>query len=193
MARNIEFIPEEKIEKALGVFWEKGYMATSLADLVDAMEINRSSLYNSFKDKHNLFKVCLRTYEKMAELDFRATIDNMAFSSLEKVESIIDRVVQITVESNNSCLGITSSFELASNDREVQCLLKEGNDRTVGLIRSLIADAMECGEVKDSRNAEVMAHFVFSSFSGMRQSYIIYRDKELIRRLAGELKEYLRA
>lgn len=48
MARDKDFIPEEKIAKALDVFWEKGYNATSMQDLVEAMQINRSSLYNSF-------------------------------------------------------------------------------------------------------------------------------------------------
>ena len=56
MARCVEFNEVEKIEKAMNVFWEKGYNATSMQDLVDAMQINRSSLYNTIGDKHDIWE-----------------------------------------------------------------------------------------------------------------------------------------
>ena len=62
MARSVEFNECEIIEKAMNVFWEKGYHATSMQDLVDAMQINRSSLYNTIGDKHCLFMKCVSSY-----------------------------------------------------------------------------------------------------------------------------------
>jgi len=47
MARNVEFNEATAIQKAMEVFWKKGYNATSLRDLTDAMQINSSSLYNT--------------------------------------------------------------------------------------------------------------------------------------------------
>ncbi|WP_449398631.1 TetR/AcrR family transcriptional regulator [Chryseobacterium wanjuense] len=62
MARNIEFNEEVAIQKAMEVFWEKGYYATSMRDLTDAMKINSSSLYNTIGDKHQLFLKCIDHY-----------------------------------------------------------------------------------------------------------------------------------
>ena len=59
MARNVEFNEENAIQKAMEVFWEKGFNGASLRDLTDAMKINSSSLYNTTGDKQELFVRCV--------------------------------------------------------------------------------------------------------------------------------------
>lgn len=59
MARPIEFDRPKTVNCALALFWRKGYQATSLADLLAAMTISRSSFYAAFTDKRSLFIECL--------------------------------------------------------------------------------------------------------------------------------------
>jgi TetR/AcrR family transcriptional regulator, transcriptional repressor for nem operon len=59
MARPIEFDRPKAVNRALAMFWRKGYQATSLADLLTAMGIARSSFYAAFTDKRSLFIECL--------------------------------------------------------------------------------------------------------------------------------------
>ena len=59
MARPIEFDRPKTVNRALALFWRKGYQATSLADLLAAMTISRSSFYAAFTDKRSLFIECL--------------------------------------------------------------------------------------------------------------------------------------
>ncbi len=59
MARTIEFDRPKTVNRALALFWRKGYQATSLADLLAAMAISRSSFYAAFTDKRSLFIECL--------------------------------------------------------------------------------------------------------------------------------------
>ena len=59
MARPIEFDRPKAVNRALALFWRKGYQATSLADLLAAMDISRSSFYAAFTDKRSLFIECL--------------------------------------------------------------------------------------------------------------------------------------
>ncbi len=192
MARNIEFIPEEKIEKAMQVFWCKGYTAASLADLTEAMQLNKSSLYNSFGDKHTLFKECLKNYGKLTEKDYAAAIDK-GINAISKLDNVIDTIVSLSTERPNSCLGVKTSFELASDDKEVHDLIKVGNDRTIGRIRCLMEQAQSEGDIRTERNVDTMAHFLFNSFSGLRQSFIIYEDAQLVLKMGNELKVFLRA
>jgi len=56
------FDPEEALDRALKVFWRKGYEGTSLSDLTRAMGINRPSLYATFGDKQALFFKVLDRY-----------------------------------------------------------------------------------------------------------------------------------
>lgn len=65
---------DEATDKATEVFWKKGYEATSMADLIEAMQINKGSLYNAFGSKKELFDRALVRYNqknraaKIAEL-----------------------------------------------------------------------------------------------------------------------------
>ncbi len=191
MARSIEFVPEEKVAKAMGVFWKKGYTAASLSDLTRAMKINKSSLYNSIGDKHTLFKACLLAYGKLVEQDYTAAIQKGG-SPLQQLDNIINKIVEITIERENSCMGVKTSFELASEDEEINAVVRSGNDKTINLIRSLVKAAQTSGLINPERDAEVMAHFIFNAFPGLRQSYILYKNKNLVKKMGNELKAYLR-
>ena len=60
MARPKEFNPETALDKAIELFWRKGYEATSIEDLVASMDINRGSLYETFGDKQKLYASVLQ-------------------------------------------------------------------------------------------------------------------------------------
>lgn len=62
MARRREFEPVEALDKAMELFWRRGYQATSVQNLVDHLGINRQSLYDMFGDKHELFLATLDRY-----------------------------------------------------------------------------------------------------------------------------------
>ena len=59
MARAPEFDRDRALNRALALFWRKGYQATSLADLLGAMDIARSSFYAAFTDKRTLYIACM--------------------------------------------------------------------------------------------------------------------------------------
>src|SRR5947199_10530244 len=62
MARPKEFDPETALDKAIELFWRKGYEATSIEDLVASMDINGGSLYETLGDKQKLFLACVDRY-----------------------------------------------------------------------------------------------------------------------------------
>ena len=62
MARPREFDVDQALDRATEVFWARGYEATSVQDLVDALGVNRASLYATFGDKEQLFGAVLERY-----------------------------------------------------------------------------------------------------------------------------------
>jgi len=67
MARPIEFNRDKALDRALLLFWAKGYQATSLQDLLSALGISRSSLYAAFGDKRALFLECLDLFAQRTQ------------------------------------------------------------------------------------------------------------------------------
>jgi AcrR family transcriptional regulator len=64
MARPREFDVDEALDRATEVFWARGYEATSVQDLVDALGVNRASLYATFGDKAQLFSAVIDRYRE---------------------------------------------------------------------------------------------------------------------------------
>lgn len=64
MVRIREFDPNEALEAAMETFWELGYQATSIDDLVHATGVSRYGLYTAFGNKHQLFQAALGSYRK---------------------------------------------------------------------------------------------------------------------------------
>jgi TetR/AcrR family transcriptional regulator, transcriptional repressor for nem operon len=64
MAGVLEFDRSAALDKALVLFWRKGYQAASLSELLEAMDIGRSSFYATFVDKRSLYLECLELFAK---------------------------------------------------------------------------------------------------------------------------------
>src|SRR2546427_1094856 len=88
------FDPDTALERAMHVFWRKGYEGASLSDLTKAMRINRPSLYGAFGDKEALFRKVLDRYikgpacyvqEALTEPTARAFAERLLLSAAEKM------------------------------------------------------------------------------------------------------------
>ncbi|WAC10566.1 TetR/AcrR family transcriptional regulator [Dyadobacter pollutisoli] len=183
MARNKAFEPEEKLEKARDLFWQKGYNATSMQDLVETMELNRGSIYDTYGDKHTLFLQCLRSYTDSTFEDYQRTVEE-AKSPIKAVEKIIKRAALRTIAEGKTCMGVKSAFELASVDEEVHAILKENTTNMVAVLKELLKKAQKAGEINSKRDPAMLANFIVSNFTGFWQSYLVYGDPELLQQQA---------
>ena len=117
MPRPRAFNTSQALEDAMGVFWEKGYDATSMQDLVDAMGMHRGSIYNVFTDKRTLFLQVLDQY--METYWFKRLRDDTTDRPLhnvlaEIVEDILRR--DPTPPRPAGCLVTNTACELALRD-----------------------------------------------------------------------------
>lgn len=186
MARNKAFEPEERLEKAKGLFWQKGYNATSMQDLVETMGLNRGSIYDTYGDKHSLFLQCLRSYTEHIFEDYQQTAAE-AKSPMKAIEKIIKKAAQRTIDEGKTCMGVKSTFELASVDDEVHAILRDNTTNIVAVLKDLVKKAQKLGEINAKRDPAMLANFLVSNFTGFWQFYLVYGDGELVK----EQAEYL--
>jgi TetR/AcrR family transcriptional regulator, transcriptional repressor for nem operon len=183
MARCVEFNEVEKIEKAMNVFWEKGYNATSMQDLVDAMQINRSSLYNTIGDKHQLFMKCISNYFDNAMLEVKEKVAKHTSAKEALIKLITDKADWI-VSCDKGCLGMKTIFEIAPDDCTVRNLMSKNNDVFIDFLAITVQKAMDDGEMDNTEDAALMAEYIATSFTGWKQSYILHQNPIKIKKMS---------
>jgi len=183
MARNVEFNEEEAIQKAMEVFWEKGYNGTSLRDLTDAMKINSSSLYNTIGDKQELFVRCVKHYTDIRKKDLQQRAASGG-SPLAILVNYINDAVTAIIDGTNSCMAIKSTFEVATTDKRVKDILKADSDNNYQFIRTLITKAIKENEIPKGEDAELLADYFISVWTGWYELYILHKDPVKIRKMA---------
>lgn len=183
MARNIEFNEELAIQKAMEVFWKKGYSGASMRDLTDAMQINSSSLYNSIGDKRELFVRCIRNYtgSRMAETKAHAF---KIKSPLKAIVAFINDSVNTILYNSNSCLAIKTTFELAATDKDIQTILKNDSDFTHAFLLDLVQKAMAAREISPEEDAGMITEYILNAFTGWYESYILHQNASKIKNMA---------
>jgi TetR/AcrR family transcriptional regulator, transcriptional repressor for nem operon len=168
VARQKEFEPDVALDSAMRLFWEKGYEATSVQDLVDTTGVGRRSLYDTFGDKHALFMRCLARY---TELQDRATegIDGAAGGGREGVRILFASAVSQEAQ-GKGCLLVNSATEVAPHDSEAQQWI----DRRLNGVRRLLLDLVRRGRqdetIANRTDPEVLANLLFSAWLGLRVS-----------------------
>lgn len=186
MARTVEFNECEIIDKAMNVFWEKGYQATSMQDLVDAMQINRSSIYNTFGDKHQLFMKCISSYFDNAMLEIKEKVAKQSSAKQALINIITDKAAWI-VDCEKGCLGIKTVFEIAPEDNEVRKQMSKNNEIFLQFLAEVVQKAIDDKELDGSEDATLIAEYIMTSFTGWKQSYILDRNPIRIKKMS----EYL--
>jgi TetR/AcrR family transcriptional repressor of nem operon len=149
MARPREFDMEKALDAAMSAFWTCGYDATSMADLMEAMDLRKGSIYKAFADKHDLFMQALTRY-----LDGMYDTMRQGFESAESpVEGLrvwLSYVSQICQgeDIHRGCLALNAAVELGPHDEAVAGLLKRHFARVSRLLTQIIERGQQADEFR---------------------------------------------
>ncbi|TPQ26752.1 TetR family transcriptional regulator [Bradyrhizobium guangdongense] len=133
------FDMDAAVERAMGVFWSRGYHATALPDLLRATKLSRGSLYAAFGDKHSLFLRALDRYIADAMARMNIELDPRR-EPIEGLRVYLAGYVERTSGANGrrGCLLVATAMELAGRDAEV-------GRRVAGFFKAMearVADAL---------------------------------------------------
>ncbi|MGN8057658.1 TetR/AcrR family transcriptional regulator [Pedobacter sp. 22163] len=192
MPRNKEFVYEEKLKAARDLFWKKGYQATTMNDLVDTLGINRSSIYDSFGNKHSLFLKCLHDYIEEKEKSYHASASR-GKSPLDSAITIIKDVVKTILIDTKTCLAINSTFELSRIDDEVNQMLRQQANNSLKLFEDLFIAAQQKGELNAEKDPKMLAYFVVVNFASLWNNDLLFNDKKRLYQLTDFLIDVIKA
>jgi TetR/AcrR family transcriptional repressor of nem operon len=164
MARPREFDEDQVKEAMMNVFWDKGYEATSMQDLVKATGLLKGSLYGAFGDKQAIYLIALKHYDRTR---IQAGIDMLGGkgSGREKVMHLFELVIESakTGVFAGGCLLCNASVEMATVDKAVGSSVKKTLQRLQSAICNAIAE-----EVDNPAKSESLAGFIICTYMGCR-------------------------
>ena len=169
MPRTKQFDEKEVLNKAMELFWEKGFHATSMQDLVSHLGINRASLYDTFGGKDALFEAAFALYRKTSSGTLEALFE-AATSVKEGFEKLFEKAIEesITDTCRKGCFVVNTTTELVpANDKILQEIL-QNNTNAENLFTGFVQKGIQTGELGSDKNANEIGLMLFALFSGMR-------------------------
>ena len=120
MARPRQFDEEQVRESLMNVFWEKGYEATSMQDLVEVTGLLKGSLYGAFGDKQQLYQIALNHYDS-TRIQLGIDMLKGEGNALDKISNLFNSVIEAAGSGlfSGGCLLCNASIEMAPVDERV--------------------------------------------------------------------------
>ena len=167
MGRPYEFDREKTLSRAMDVFWEKGYKATSIEDLVNRMGIKRGSIYNTFGDKHSLFIAAVEHYGDAVTSEMIKVLESEG-PPLENIHKFFDTLVNSPRDRKmRGCLISNTVVELAPHDEKVAGVVKGIMAKIQSAFLKCLNRAVEVGELPEDTDTVVLSHFLATSTHGL--------------------------
>ena len=186
MARPREFDRGQVVDRAVEVFWRKGFEATSIRDLVEATGLNRGSLYNTFGDKAGLFEAALERYMAGAPTQYVVAAADSG-PPRQVIGEFFARLVDLGAsdKERRGCLMTNTAAELAARDERVAAQVAEAMQGLEDALFRLIERGQETGEIAPWRDPRALARFLVAAAQGLHISAKLNGDRAALEAIAG--------
>ena len=168
MARTRQFDERSALMAATLEFWEKGYEGTSMQDLEDAMGLTRTSIYNAFGNKRQLFERVLACYQESVLVALFVEMDG-APDIREGVRRLLNAVLAIHFDEDNpgGCLVVLSVLESEQHDEHSRAMLEQAMQELKRALQSRLSKAKRAGELAKELDVAAMATTIAATMAGM--------------------------
>ncbi|MET7361277.1 TetR/AcrR family transcriptional regulator [Streptomyces sp. NPDC005562] len=189
MARPRSFDEERALDAAMHAFWANGYEATSTQDLCEATGLGRSSIYNTFTSKHDLFRRALTRYMETMNASQLALLEDTGLAAVDRVRALLDRIIDGEFEHRENghsmgCLTVNTTVELAGRDPEAARMLERDLAARLTVLRATIRSGQRDGDITSARGADTLAQFVNAVIGGMRVAAQGGADRDTLQGIA---------
>lgn len=169
MPKTKQFNREKVLEVASSIFHQKGYNGTSIDEILKATGLSRSSLYDSFKDKHSLYLQSLEFY-KNREQEFYQTVNEKKLSGLQKIEQLFNGVVTHLIEhpEDNGCLMVNAAAEMSKKCEKTAQVVCNNKEDVQELFTMWLTEAINDRSLKLQKEPKNYGPFLFNALCGLK-------------------------
>ncbi len=161
------FDRSEVLGRAMDLFWNQGYEATGMAQLVEHLGIGRQSLYNEFGDKRGLFLAALRAYADTTQGEITEVL-NRPGSPLESVRALCQMwIAMAEADECSGCLLANTAAEFGRKDQEIHDVVEAAHRRAEDLFCGTFQRAIDAGELAPNVSPRDLARLFMSAGAGV--------------------------
>jgi TetR/AcrR family transcriptional regulator, copper-responsive repressor len=182
MGRPKNFNRKGVLEKALPVFWKRGFADTSLHELEVATGVNKSGLYSEFKDKEDLFMQSLQYYLESLEKKGLLTAEPLGWNNIQRFL----KMGPCSMEGQKGCFAVSSMREFAILPPEAVDIISRSRNK----LKQLIARNIEVEHPK--MDAGSLADLVLTFFTGLSMEHSLTSSRRSIVRKIDDLMSIVR-
>ncbi|WP_194205763.1 TetR/AcrR family transcriptional regulator [Superficieibacter sp. 1612_C1] len=163
------FDRDAALDKAMTLFWEHGYEATSLADLVEATGAKAPTLYAEFINKEGLFRAVLDRYISRFAARHEAALFNEEKSVEQSLQDYFTAVATCftSKETPAGCFMINTSATLAASSKEIARTLKTRHAQQEQTLCKFLLSRQQRGELPAQKDVQALAQFLNCILQGM--------------------------
>ena len=168
MPRRIDFNEDGALEAAMLLFWEKGYEATSMQALEQAMELNRTSIYNTFGNKRSLFQQALQRYLAVVLHKFITVLEE-SVSAKEAMKGVLYEVIHLHFCKANpgGCMVVLSLLESNQHDKNTNAMLDSALKQLNEAIIKRLQQGVEDGDLPGNFDCRIVGSEITALITGM--------------------------
>src|ERR1700726_3597538 len=167
MGRPRSFAENEALEAAMRVFWEKGYEGATLADLTQAMGINRSSMYATFGDKQALFRMAIARYAEGPAAYVREALKQPTVRAV--VETLLRGALELLTDPSHprGCLSVQGALACGSHAEPVKQAMIEWRRHGESDIQKRLQRARREGDLAKDLDSGDLARYISTVLTGL--------------------------
>jgi AcrR family transcriptional regulator len=167
MARHKNFNREEKLVEAMTLFWQKGFAATSVNELVESLKINRFSLYQTYTDKASLYREALEYYLNHISLP---AVDRLksAEADLDTLKQFLRHFADIQREQEYGCFLQNAILERFHCDEQVCHAGNEAFTALESAFFQVLSQEQRRGRFDPLADIHKLSRFLVAQLQGIR-------------------------
>ncbi len=169
MSRTPEYDRRVVVDRAMAVFWTRGYSQTSIGHLVKATGLKPGSLYAAFGSKKGVFLEVLDEYNRSFVREIRELARSRS-SKIDAIRGILRRIVDdsVTGKDRRGCLAVNALLEMAEHEPDVARRIDAHNRAVRDGFSGLIRAAQARNELPATKDADAMAAFLVNNIWGLK-------------------------
>lgn len=184
MARPKEFDQDKALHKAIHLFSQQGFAATSTDELMRVMDVGRQSMYDTFGDKRALFLNALKTYVTESVDTIHNALEEPGPALTAVRNALAGFAERRDLSSTEGCMGMNAVCEFGQRDTEVNHVVREAARRQHEALMAVLNRAKSQGELDGNVDLGSLADFFESTLAGIRMAAKAGKSRQALRNIA---------